>query len=384
MNDQDSIDKKSLSERDICTKFITPAIKDVAGWNIMQFSEQLTLGNIFVKGKRVARGSKDRADYILFHNRDLPIVIIEAKDNNHDLGGLNKSALSHLLTSETPEEFNQHWDFIAEHFDLLFQTPEHVAPLRQSILELAVRGKLTRREAGDESAGELLQQIHDEKANRGKEEPQPVVKEANKPFALPENWEWTTLDYMSKKITDGEHIRPQITSAGVYFLSAKDVRDDGPHFENALFVSVEDAEQYRKRCDPERGDILVVSRGATVGRTCIVDTDEVFCLLGSVILAKPEIGISSEYITFAMKSNDVQRQLVSSSGATAQQAIYIRDIRKTLIPLPPLAEQERIVKRVEQLLSLCDALEARLQSAEEERGRLVAAVMAGVGTTVEY
>jgi len=225
----------------------------------------------------------------------------------------------------------------------------------------------------------LLQKIHDEKTNRGKEESQPVVKEVNKLFALPENWEWTTLDYISKKITDGEHIRPQTTSAGVYFLSAKDVRDDGPHFENALFVSVEDAEQYRKRCDPERGDILVVSRGATVGRTCIVNTDEVFCLLGSVILAKPEIGISSEYITFAMKSNDVQRQLVSSSGATAQQAIYIRDIRKTLIPLPPLAEQERIVKRVEQLLSLCDALEARLQSAEEERSRLVAAVMSTVG-----
>ena len=73
-----------------------------------------------------------------------------------ELNGLNQSALSHLLASETPEEFNQHWTFIAEHFDLLFQAPEHVVPLRQSILELAVRGKLTRREAGDESAKELL------------------------------------------------------------------------------------------------------------------------------------------------------------------------------------------------------------------------------------
>ena len=94
-----------------------------------------------------------------------------AKELDHsqiELDGLNKSALSHLLASETPEEFNQHWDFIAEHFDLLFQTPEHVAPLRQSILELAVRGKLTRREAGDESAKELLKRISEEKAQNRK------------------------------------------------------------------------------------------------------------------------------------------------------------------------------------------------------------------------
>ncbi len=84
-----------------------------------------------------------------------------AKELEHsqlELDGLNKSALSHLLASETPlGEFNQHWHFIAEHFDLLFQMPEHVAPLRQSILELAVRGKLTRREAGDEFRGGVVE-----------------------------------------------------------------------------------------------------------------------------------------------------------------------------------------------------------------------------------
>ncbi len=115
MTMHDSIDKKSLSERDICTKFITPAIKDVAGWDLMQFSEELTLGKIFVKGKRVARGSKDRADYILFHNRDLPIAIIEAKDNNHDLGAGMQQALRYSEMIDVPFAYSSNGDGFIEH-----------------------------------------------------------------------------------------------------------------------------------------------------------------------------------------------------------------------------------------------------------------------------
>jgi type I restriction enzyme R subunit len=68
----DSIDKKTLSERDICTKFITPAIKDVAGWDLTQFFEEFKLGKTHVRGKSVARGARDRADYILFYKKNLP------------------------------------------------------------------------------------------------------------------------------------------------------------------------------------------------------------------------------------------------------------------------------------------------------------------------
>ena len=116
MNPNDAaFDKKSLSERDICTKFITPAIKDVAGWDLMQFSEEFTLGKIFVKGKRVARGSKDRADYILFHNRDLPIAIIEAKDNNHDLGAGMQQALRYAEMIDVPFAYSSNGDGFIEH-----------------------------------------------------------------------------------------------------------------------------------------------------------------------------------------------------------------------------------------------------------------------------
>jgi type I restriction enzyme, R subunit len=115
MTNHDFVDKKALSERDICTKFITPAIKDVAGWDLLQFSEEFTLGKIFVKGKRVARGSKDRADYILFHNRDLPIAIIEVKDNKHDLGAGMQQALRYAKMIDVPFAYSTNGDGFIEH-----------------------------------------------------------------------------------------------------------------------------------------------------------------------------------------------------------------------------------------------------------------------------
>jgi type I site-specific restriction endonuclease len=83
-----SIDKKSLSERDICTKFITPAVKR-AGWDeITQIREEVsfTKGRIIVRGKLVTRGKAKRADYILYYQPNIPLALIEAKDNNHSVG----------------------------------------------------------------------------------------------------------------------------------------------------------------------------------------------------------------------------------------------------------------------------------------------------------
>lgn len=82
------LDKKSLSERDICTKFITPAVKQ-AGWDEMsQIREEVgfTRGRIIVRGKLVTRGKAKRADYILYYKPNIPIALIEAKDNNHSIG----------------------------------------------------------------------------------------------------------------------------------------------------------------------------------------------------------------------------------------------------------------------------------------------------------
>ena len=106
------MDKKGLSERDICTKFITPALRR-SGWDEMtQIREEVsfTKGRIMVRGKLVSRGKAKRADYILYYKPNVPIALIEAKDNNHSLGDGMQQALDYADTLDIPFVFASNGD----------------------------------------------------------------------------------------------------------------------------------------------------------------------------------------------------------------------------------------------------------------------------------
>ena len=95
------MDKKTLSERDICTKFITPALCK-AGWDVdTQVREELffTKGRIIVRGKLVSRGQAKRADYVLYYKPNIPVALIEAKDNTHSVGDVMQQGLEYATTS---------------------------------------------------------------------------------------------------------------------------------------------------------------------------------------------------------------------------------------------------------------------------------------------
>ena len=112
-----AMDKKSLSERDICTKFITPALRK-AGWDEMtQIREEVhfTKGRIIVRGKLVSRGKAKRADYVLYYKPNLPIALIEAKENNHSVGDGMQQALDYADTLNIPFVFSSNGDGFVFH-----------------------------------------------------------------------------------------------------------------------------------------------------------------------------------------------------------------------------------------------------------------------------
>lgn len=115
------IDKKDLSERDICTKYITPAILK-AGWNVYtQIREEVTFtkGRIVIKGSNISRGESKRADYILYYKINIPIAVIEVKDNNHIIGDGMQQALAYAQMLDVPFVYSTNGDAFLEH-DLLF------------------------------------------------------------------------------------------------------------------------------------------------------------------------------------------------------------------------------------------------------------------------
>jgi predicted type IV restriction endonuclease len=116
------MNKKTLSERDICSKFITPAIQ-AAGWDLQtQVREELTFtaGRVIVRGRLHSRGEKRRADYVLFHQKNQPIAVIEAKDNNHSVGSGMQQALAYAEALDVLFVFSSNGDlerYLATYFD---------------------------------------------------------------------------------------------------------------------------------------------------------------------------------------------------------------------------------------------------------------------------
>ncbi|MFH1859723.1 MAG: restriction endonuclease subunit S [bacterium] len=198
---------------------------------------------------------------------------------------------------------------------------------------------------------------------------------------IPEHWEVKKLKHITSKITDGEHISPNFQSEGMPFLSAKDVRERTLNFDGKKFISIDDGLKFRKRCDPVRGDVLLVSRGATIGRIGLVETDDTFCLLGSVILLKPLERGSPLLLYYVLNNSRIQEQLLLTSQSSAQQAIYLVGVSELLITIPPANEQPLIIKHIEKETSRIDSIisksEKEIELLQEYRTALISEVVTG-------
>lgn len=185
--------------------------------------------------------------------------------------------------------------------------------------------------------------------------PEPRPPDTRNLPSIPQGWIWTSVDALCFLVTDGEHIQPRYQSSGRPMLSAKNVRDGYVDFSDIDLIAQSDFEQCLKRCAPAENDILVVSVGATTGRTATVGKCEPFAIVRSVLLLKPIV--MPTYLLRWLQSPWCQSFILRASGSTAQAHLYIKDAKTIPVPLPPFAEQRRIVAEVERRLSVVDELE---------------------------
>ncbi len=292
---------------------------------------------------------------------------------------LVETLLETLTDSQNAEELAENWARISEHFDTLFTTEASVDALKQTILQLAVMGKLVPQDPNDEPASELLKRIAQEKAQLVKEgkikkqKPLPPISDEEKPFELPEGWEWCRLNDISSKITDGDHKTPPRIAEGYKLLSAKNIRDGYLDYNNCDYISAIDYEKSRERCLPEKGDLLIVSVGGTIGRSSLIKDCSDFALVRSVAIIKPLL-IEPEYLKLAMDSKLLQSMIHSHKRGGAQPCLYLGEISKFLFPTPPLAEQRNIVNKVSILMEKCRFLFLGLQSAQQTQLHLADAL----------
>ena len=294
---------------------------------------------------------------------------------------LNRASLHHLTAATDNAEMAEQWQHIRDNFHLLYDAPETVAGLRQAVLQLAVRGKLVPQDPSDESASLLLERIQAEKQHEYQEgrigRPKPLldVEPDEAPFELPALWRWVGLGDALHKITDGTHHSPPNGSAGKYkYITAKNIRNDRMDLADITFVSDEIHQEIYSRCNPEFGDILLVKDGATTGTVAVNTLSEPFSMLSSVALLKPG-RINNRYVLQVLRSPFFFDALRSDMAGIAITRVTLAKLNRAIFPLPPLAEQRRIVEKVDQLMALCDDLEATLTRSRSKAEKLASAVV---------
>ena len=240
---------------------------------------------------------------------------------------------------------------------------EGVDRLRELILDLAVQGKLVPQDRSDEPADILLEKISRDKKQLisdgkiKKEKLEHIKSATEKLFQIPPTWRFARFSDISYLITDGTHHTPKYVSEGIPFLSVKDMSGGFLDFSQTRFVSEEQHKELIKRCNPQKGDLLLTKVGTT-GIPILVETDRPFSIFVSVALIKfPKLLIDGRYLSLSIKSPFVKNQSEEGTEGIGNKNLVLRKIESFTIPLPPLAEQHRIVAKVDELMSLCDELE---------------------------
>ena len=232
---------------------------------------------------------------------------------------------------------------IVEKVDCLFSKINVIQKSRDEVSQLS--DLLEKQLLQSAIKGQLIPQLDDEAAVTQIGQSPEVV-----PFEIPKKWKWVRISDILTKLTDGEHKTPKYREEGVPFLSVKDISSGKIDFSQTKFISKEDFEIFKKRCNPQKGDILL-SKVGTTGVPAIVEEDRDFGLFVSVALLKPDSSlIRSDFLYYQILSPHVQQQAKNNTRGVGNKNWVLKDIAKTLVVLPPLEEQKRIVEKLDKLM----------------------------------
>jgi type I restriction enzyme S subunit len=265
---------------------------------------------------------------------------------------------------------------LLEHFDRTSEAPDAIPRLRRFILDLAVRGKLVEQDPNDEPASELLKRIKAEKAQSNKaskaKNPQTLstLDQFNVPFTLPSNWTWTWLG----EIGDWGSGSTPPRGNGEYYGGDMTWLKSGELGDSLALVGSEErvTPLALEKCSfrlNKPGDVLIAMYGATIGKVAILAEEAVSNQ--AVCGCTPVSGVFNKYLFLFLLSRREDFRGQSEGGA--QPNISKVKIVSSPFTLPPLAEQHRIVAKVDELMALCDKLEAAKKDREQSRDLLVAA-----------
>ncbi|RJT15662.1 restriction endonuclease subunit S [Rahnella inusitata] len=297
---------------------------------------------------------------------------------------LVETLLSTLTASQNSQELAENWARISQHFDTLFTTEASIDALKQTILQLAVMGKLVPQDPNDEPASELLNRIEQEKAQLVKEgkikkqKPLPPISEEEKPFELPVGWEWCKFGLLSEFINGdrGSNYpnKNEYVDSGVPWINTGHIEKDGTlsvEFMNYITQKKFDELRGGKIKD---GDLVYCLRGATFGKTAFVTPYKVGAIASSLMIIRPFIIQVGAFFYNYLTSPFGKSQIFRFDNGSAQPNLSANSVMLYAFPCPPLEEQSRIYNEVQRLFEICESLKSNILSAQQTQLHLADAL----------
>ena len=269
---------------------------------------------------------------------------------------------------------------LTDNLPLLAGAPNGIKKLRELILELAVRGKLVEQDASDEPASELLKRIAAEKARLvaegkiRKQKPLTKIAEEEKPFELPAGWEWSQLGQISSDVQYGFTASANHQSGEPLLLRITDIQNDGVNWGTVPGCDISPAGI--AGYELKDGDIVIARTGGTIGKSYLVSGLTHSAVFASYLIRIGRLdSICPDFTKVFLGSQFYWKQLYANSMGTGQPNVNGTALKGLQIPLAPLAEQHRIVAKVDELMALCDRLEAQQADAARAHAQLVQALL---------
>jgi type I restriction enzyme S subunit len=294
------------------------------------------------------------------------------------------ASLHHVTHAEDANDLRQHWQHIHQNFTLFTTTPQDVGELRKVILQLAVQGKLVPQDPTDEPASVLLEKIKAEKARLvkakqiKKSKPLPPVEADEVPFGLPVGWSVARLGEIVLDFQNGLSKRKSDKGQPVPVLRLADIKNGRISESDLRHIKLTETELQKYRAS--RGDVLVIRVNGSadlVGRFIPVDVDRDLAYSDHLI----RVTMSKEYVNphfitlysgSSLSRNHFEAKTITTAG---QKTVNQTGLGSLPVPLPPLNEQKRIVAKVDELMALCDSLEADINQAQQDASVLLEATV---------
>ncbi|EIZ1172010.1 restriction endonuclease subunit S [Vibrio vulnificus] len=281
--------------------------------------------------------------------------------------------LDTLTNSADADELMQNWARISEHFDTLFTTEESIDQLKQTILQLAVMGKLVPQDPSDEPAAELLKRIEEEKAQLvkdkkiKKQKALPPISGDEKPFELPSGWEWCRLGHIWQDSFYGPRFgkNEYVDEGGYPTIRTTDMTKDGViELNNPPRVSMSD--EKLKLYALEKGDLLI-TRSGSIGIMALFDLDIRAIPSAYLIRVRLTDYIYPKFVLTLLMSPLGQSYLGINATAVGVPNVNATKMASFPFPVPSLAEQIKIVEKVAALFDLCEQLKDCISNTQKQQ-----------------